>query len=252
MRAESDGSDKPYRPGRLLLVTKPYNTVAGKGGRVWGDMIYTAIREGILTGRYPPGSRLVESRLASEYGVSRTRIRDSLARLEAELLVAPFAGRGLMVRPLSTQDVEETYAMRFLLEGYAARQAASNITVDELTKLEQINDRMVALEDAGVGKMGDERHQMIVAVADLNNEFHGLIQTAARNSRLRELIRMVVDVPLVFKSFFWYSDLEMQEAAEDHRQIIAALRARDPVHAETALRDHITRGLNTLRRDLPG
>jgi DNA-binding GntR family transcriptional regulator len=222
-----------------------------KPARVWEDDIYSAIREAILEGRYPPGTRLVESRLATEHGVSRTRIRDGLARLEAELLVAPFGGRGLMVRPLSNQDVEEAYAMRLLLEGYAARQAALNITLDELTMLETINDRMVEVETEGAGRSGEDRREMIVAVAELNNEFHGLIQTASRNSRLRELVRTVVDVPLVFKSFFWYSDSELKEAAEDHRQILAALRHRDPENSEAAIRAHITRGLNTLRRELP-
>jgi DNA-binding GntR family transcriptional regulator len=193
----------------------------------------------------------VESRLATEHGVSRTRIRDGLARLEAELLVAPFGGRGLMVRPLSNKDIEEAYAMRLLLEGYAAKQAASNITHDELETLTEINDRMVALESEGHGKIGDERRLMIVAVADLNNDFHGLIQTASRNSRLRELLRTVVDVPLVFKSFFWYTDSELREAADDHRRIIEALRNHDPEGSEATIRAHITRGLNTLRRELP-
>ena len=218
--------------------------------KVWGDEVYAAIRESILDGRYPPGSRLVESRLATEYGVSRTRIRDSLARLEVELLVAPFAGRGLVVRSLSTQDVEEVYAMRLLLEGEAARRAAFSITHDELRKLELTNARMIEIEREGIGAVGESRRELVAAVAELNNEFHELIHTASRNSRLREIVRTVVDVPLVFRSFFWYSDAEMAESAEDHGRIMEALRAGDPERAEATIRAHITRGLNTLRRDL--
>ena len=219
--------------------------------RVWADEVYTGIREAILEGRYPPGTRLIESRLGEEYGVSRTRVRASLARLEAEWLVAPSATRGVTVRALSSQDVEESYAMRFLLEGYAARQAALNITLGELAKLEQINDRIVAIECDGTGRVGEERRKMVVAVTELNNEFHALIQVASRNSRLSNVAQSVVDVPLVFKSFFWYSDSEMREAAEDHRVILRALAARDADGAEAAIRAHIQRGLNTLRRDLP-
>ena len=219
--------------------------------RVWADEVYTGIREAILEGRYPPGTRLVESRLGEEYGVSRTRVRTSLARLEAEWLVAPSTTRGVTVRALSSQDVEESYAMRFLLEGYAARQAASRITLGELAKLERINDDIVAIECDGAGKVGEARRRMVVAVTELNNEFHALIQTASRNSRLSDVTRSVVDVPLVFKSFFWYSDSEMSEAAEDHRVILRALAARDADAAEAAIRAHITRGLNALRRDLP-
>ena len=218
--------------------------------KAWDDRVYTAIRGAILDGTVQPGSRLVESRLATDLGVSRTRIRDALARLEAELLVAPSAGRGLVVRPLSTQDLEEGYAMRLLLEGYAAAQAATHITREELDTLAAINDQMSALETDGIGKTGDERRLMVVALAELNNQFHGLIHTASRNSRVRELVRTVVDVPLVFKSFFWYTDSELRESCADHRRILQGLRIHDTTESEIAIRDHIARGLNTLRREL--
>lgn len=215
------------------------------------DEVYNAIREGILEGRYRPGDRLVESRLAEEHNVSRTKIRDCLTRLTAELLVAPAGRRGVVVRQLTSSDIEDIYALRLLLEGYAARMAAANITSEELRALEEVNSQIIALEQEGKGRVGAERLETILPVTDLNNQFHRIIQEASRNSRLTQIVRSVVDVPLVFKSFYWYSDLELAEAADDHRKIIEALRARDADRAEELMKAHITRGLNTLRREMP-
>src|SRR6266508_956265 len=108
--------------------------------------IYDSIREGILSGRYASGERLIESRLATEFGVSRTRIRDALARLHADHLLSPAGNRGLRVRPLSTRDIEEIYALRLLLEGYAAKAAASTITTRELDQLRDLQQRMISAE----------------------------------------------------------------------------------------------------------
>lgn len=214
--------------------------------------IYDAIREGILTGRYTPGERLIEARLAEEFGVSRTRIRDALARLHADNLVAPAPNRGLVVRPLTTRDIEEIYALRLLLEGHAAHMAAANITTQELVQLHEIQDRMIEVERSAQGGKDEDRLAMIRTVTDLNNEFHRLIQRASRNSRLESLLRIIVSVPLVFQSFYWYSDRELAESCAEHGEILRALEERDGPRAETLMRRHITRGLNTLRRELSG
>src|SRR5258708_1847321 len=91
--------------------------------------IYESIRRAILDGRYGPGDRLVESQLAAELGVSRTRIREALSRLETERLVATLPTRGHVVRRLGRRDIEEMYELRLELEGYAARTAAETITL---------------------------------------------------------------------------------------------------------------------------
>src|SRR5690242_6752922 len=83
-------------------------------------IIYESIRRAILDGRYGPGERLVESQLATTFGVSRTRVREALSRLEAERLVASRPTRGHVVRELGRLDMEELYALRLELEGYAA------------------------------------------------------------------------------------------------------------------------------------
>ena len=213
--------------------------------------VYGEIRESILAGRHAPGERLIEARLATRLGVSRTRVRDALARLEAEHIVARAPNRGVMVRPFTLSDIEETYSLRLLLEGFGARMAAANITTPEIERLRAVQQRMVDVEGAlAPAKASDESLARIREVTELNNEFHHLIQVASRNSRLQRVVRMVVDVPLVFRSFYWYTESELSEAAGEHEGIIDALVARDADRAEALMRAHITRGLNTLRREI--
>ncbi len=212
--------------------------------------IYDLIREGILSGRYPPGGRLIEARLAEEFGVSRTRIRDALARLQSEHLVSPAQNRGVVVRQLTARDIEEISMLRMLLEGHAARTAAGSITTPELDKLAELNERMAQVERAGAASTGEERLAMIRTVTDLNNSFHRAIQTASRNVRLETILRSIVSVPLVFQSFYWYSDRELAESLKEHQTILDALRERDGALAESLMQRHITRGLNTLLREV--
>jgi DNA-binding GntR family transcriptional regulator len=212
--------------------------------------IYDSIREGILSGRYASGERLIETRLAAEYGVSRTRIRDALARLHADHLLSPAGNRGLRVRPLTSRDIEEIYALRLLLEGYAARAAASTITTGELDQLRDLQDRMIAAEQPVAPGDDAGRLTMIREVTDLNNEFHRLIQRASRNSRLETSLRTIVSVPLVFQSFYWYSDRELAESHAEHEEILRALEARDAARAQSLMEKHVTRGLNTLLREI--
>lgn len=215
--------------------------------------VYGSIRESILAGRHGPGERLIEARLATDLGVSRTRVRDALARLEAEHIVARAPNRGVMVRPFTLGDIEETYALRLLLEGFGARMAALNITTPEIESLRAIQDRMEAAE-ARIPQLEDAESRLdaVREVTELNNEFHRLIQQASRNSRLQRVVRTVVDVPLVFRSFYWYTESELSEAAREHRGIIEALLARDGDRSEELMRAHIGRGLNTLRREIAG
>ena len=222
------------------------------GSSQQGGSIYDAIREGILTGRHAPGERLIEARLADEFGVSRTRIRDALARLQSDHLVSPAPNRGLVVRQLSARDIEEISTLRMLLEGYAARAAATTITTRELDQLAEMHTRMAEVEQAGIGTTGDERLHVIRTVTDINNAFHRLIQVASRNSRLETTLRAIVSVPLVFQSFYWYSDHELAESHAEHQEILAALTERDGPQAEALMQRHITRGLNTLLREVRG
>ncbi|HZQ37182.1 MAG TPA: GntR family transcriptional regulator [Dehalococcoidia bacterium] len=225
---------------------------AGRGNETPAEqgLIYQAIRRAILDGRYGPGERLVESQLATTFGVSRTRVREALSRLEAERLVAPRATRGHVVRELGRRDMEELYALRLELEGYAARTAAETITLPDLDDLRAIHERMAAIEREETDGSKAARLEKIRKVTDANNEFHRLIQQASRNRRLEAVLRTVVERPLVFQSFYWYSDRELAESLAEHERIMQALADRDGALAERLIKQHISRGLRTLLREM--
>ena len=188
-----------------------------------------AIREAILDGRHSPGSRLKEERLAGQLGISRTPIRDALLVLQTEGLVEATPNRGATVRSYAPADLDEMYQLRALLEGHAARLAGERIEPSRLAALDDSCERFDALRSAG-----DVR-----ALAAENQLFHETILEATGSDRLTAMVRKVVEVPLVYRAFVWYSDEQRTITGHFHRQIAAALRARDPERAETLMKTHV-------------
>jgi DNA-binding GntR family transcriptional regulator len=135
-------------------------------------------------------------------------------------------------------EVWDIYDLRAVLEGHAARRAATRIEVGELGRLRELAAEMEGLcerEFAG-------REEEVRLLVSLNNEFHGTIVAASRNGRLGRLVRRTVEVPLVFKAFFWYGPRERMISNHYHRQILTALEAADADRAEIIMREHVYEG----------
>ncbi len=196
------------------------------------------MRHLILTGEYGPSDRLIEEQLAERLGVSRTPIRQALTMLEAEGLVEMVPNRGAMVCSFGVEEVWDIYDLRAVLEGYAARRAADRIEGAELTRMRELAVEMEGLS----GRSFAQHEEEIRLLVTLNNEFHGIIVEASRNRRLKRLIRRTVEVPLVFKAFFWYTPHERVISNHCHRQILGALEAGDGERAEIVMREHIYEG----------
>lgn len=120
----------------------------GKGGS--SARVVEAISEGLLSGRYVPGQRLIEADLTRELGVSRGPVREALKRLAGEGMLTITRHRGAFVRAQSRQDVQDTMRVVESLTGLAARQAAENIEQSGgQAKLEQARDKLMALRGQG-------------------------------------------------------------------------------------------------------
>lgn len=202
------------------------------------------LRHLILIGEYGPDERLVEEQLARRLGVSRTPVRQALAMLEAEGLVGISPNRGATVCSFGLEDVWDVYDLRAVLEGHAARRAATRIEGPELDRL-----REVAAEMEGDRAFADHEEEVRWLVA-ANQEFHGTVVAASRNKRLRRLIERTVQVPLVFKAFFWYGPGERAISNHYHRQIVRALEQRDAERAEILMREHVYEGRDFVIRAL--
>jgi DNA-binding GntR family transcriptional regulator len=209
------------------------------------------LRALILTGEYGPDERLVEEQLAERLGVSRTPVRQALTMLEAEGLVEIAPNRGATVCSFSTEDVWDIYDLRAVLEGHAARRAAGRITTGELARLRELTGEMEGL----AGRFEDHEEEIRTLVG-LNQEFHGTIVEASRNTRLQRLINRTVEIPLMFKAFFWYTPHERIISNHYHRQILEALERGDADRAEIIMREHVYEGrdfvIGALKEDMNG
>ena len=209
------------------------------------------LRALILTGEYGPDERLVEEQLAERLGVSRTPVRQALTMLEAEGLVEIAPNRGATVCSFSIEDVWDIYDLRAVLEGHAARRAAGRIATSELARLRELTGKMEGL----AGRFEDHEEEIRTLVG-LNQEFHGIIVEASRNRRLQRLINRTVEIPLMFKAFFWYTPHERVISNHYHRQILEALEKGDADRAEIIMRQHVYEGrdfvIGALKEDMHG
>lgn len=220
--------------------------------RPGSSAVFERLRRMILDGDYGPKERLIEEQLAERLGVSRTPIRQALTMLEAEGLVEIQPNKGAMVCSFGVDEVWDIYDLRAVLEGHAARRAAERIDERGMARLRELADEMESLAARGF----DEREEEIRLLVALNNEFHGTIVASSKNNRLERMIRRTIELPLVFKAFFWYGPQERMVSNHYHRQILGALEAGDGERAEIIMREHVYEGrdfvIHALEKDRKG
>jgi DNA-binding GntR family transcriptional regulator len=187
------------------------------------------IREAIIDGRVEPGRRLKEEELARELGISRTPVREALLMLQAEGLVVATPNRGAMVRVHDAEDLDDLYQLRALLEGHATRRAAARISEAEVDQLRSSCDRFDVLSP----------EQDLRELVRENLLFHNTILDVAGSARLAGMVRKVIELPLVYKSYIWYSPDQKRISVHYHRQIVNALAARDAERAELIMKEHV-------------
>jgi DNA-binding GntR family transcriptional regulator len=190
------------------------------------------LRAAILGGEIAPGARLGEVELAEQLGVSRTPVREALRRLAADGLVEVLPNRGARVAQWTPDDLDEIYELRALLESHGAARAATRIDPAEVAVLAKLCDDM----DACVRRA---RKRDLDRITALNAEFHTRILESAGTPRLLALMAAVVQVPLVSRTFHEYSAEALARSLGHHRELVAAMGARDPAWAESVMRSHV-------------
>jgi DNA-binding GntR family transcriptional regulator len=189
------------------------------------DQIKDAIVERILDGVYGPGERIVEIRVAQEFGVSQAPVREALRELELLRLVVSEPFRGARVREVSAEELAEIYPVRAALEEVAARGAAAHMEVAGLE---------AALEDMRAAARAGDVHEFIAH----DVAFHRQIVEAAGNRTLEELWNSLhVDLRTTITLIKHVDDLGA--VAESHVPVLEAIAARDPERSARVLRAHI-------------
>lgn len=209
---------------------------------------YAQIRQAIVEGRYQPGQRLIEQRIAEEFALSRTPVREALRRLEAEGLVHSEPNRGAIVRDMTTEDLSDLYGLRAHLEAYAAELAAARIEPHQVEELD------AAIADFDRALVEDESDPLDVTrlIADANRRIHGTILAAARHDRLGQLLDRTVDVPLSFQAFRQFDRAETERSHLFHQLIRDAVVAGDASRASALMREHVLQGRDVLVAHLEG
>ena len=198
------------------------------------------IRQAVIDGRVSPGQRLKEEELAHQLGISRTPIREALLVLQTEGLLEATPNRGAAVRSYDSAELEEMYELRAVLEGHAARRAAARVTPAQLDELRASCDRFAQLLE------GDD----LPALVAENSLFHQVILDAAGSERLGGMVRQVVALPLVYKSYLWYSPAQASASLHIHLQLVTALERGDGERAELVMREHVFEARDVLVRQV--
>lgn len=181
------------------------------------DVAISALRDDIRTGRLSAGEKVVQESLAERYGVSRVPLREALATLEAEGLVAYQANRGYYVAELRVSDLLEVYRMRELLEAEAIRLAVPNLSDAEITRIGSI---LGEVESAAA------RHDLS-AMTEANRRFHFALFDAAGMPRLSRFLRQLWDATEAYRAIYYADSTNRERVGEQHRDMLEALRRRD-------------------------
>ena len=206
--------------------------------------IYEEIRNKIISGDLPPGTRLRERELADELGVSRIPVREALPYLEADGFITSQSRRGATVTELTLRDVQELFDVRLGVEVYAARLAARRVadgaSPAEVRAAMARAERALADGDAAV-------------IAESNAELHEAIVALADNSLLTAMMRSVFGRDRWI--FRMTSDRDPVVACAEHRELCDAIFAGDADFTAATAYAHIERGrqptLETLKTVLP-
>ena len=189
--------------------------------------IFDVLHEKIISGAYKPGDWLRQDDIATQLGVSMTPVREALDLLVSSGLAERVPYRGVRVREISAKDVGEAYGLRLVLEAIIAREAARNITREQVAGLERTIIQMTKHDS--LKEMSTARR--------LSREFHSAIADASKNDLLIKLYAVVANAfPdwLLYEALFRKPELladSMTTTHEEHIEIVEALKKGDGTKA---------------------
>ena len=196
------------------------------------DAVTERLEAAIVSGELAPGSRLSEQALAASLGVSRGPLREAIRRLEGRKLVERTPNIGVRIAKLSLEDLSDLLVVREALEGMACALATRNMTDEEVAELERLLDGHGAQRQVRSGKGYYQEAK--------DFDFHFRLITASRNDRLVQMLSGdLYDLLRVYRYKSSTLSGRATRAYEEHRAILAAIKARDPQVAEARMREHI-------------
>jgi DNA-binding GntR family transcriptional regulator len=190
----------------------------------------------ILNGSFAPGERINENQLAAKLGTSRGPIREAVRALEGSGLIVSIRNRGSFIRRLTVREVREVYEIRSALFGLAGKLLAERVTEAQLERLEAF---VADMEEAASRRDFD-------AYYPLNLAFHEFIIDSAGNTMLGQQYRSFVKKLHLFRARSLVQGGGLGVSNSEHREMVAAVAARDPVRAHEAHCRHVTSAMDRL------
>ncbi len=217
-------SEQPALPTSILAAHRRRPNPASLG-----QLAYERIKHKIVTLELPPAAVIDEAQLMTELDLGRTPIREAVQRLAGEHLIVIVPRRGMFVADINMTDLQKIFEVRIELEGCSARLAAERATPEEIGEMENLFVGAEATLQAG-------QHRELI---ELDRRAHELVARAAHNEYLEDTLERM----FTHTTRLWLVSVHkvgrLREMIEEHREVVAAIRARDGERAEAVMRAHI-------------
>jgi DNA-binding GntR family transcriptional regulator len=220
----------PRTHERRVAVLRPLTR------RSLGDDVYSVLRTLIVQGQLPPAAPVIEGRVASVMGVSRTPVREALQRLEYDGLLSTRPGHITRVSTVSLGDISQTYPLIAVLEGLAARLATPQLTATDLRHMEALTRQMAQ----------HHRQREIDKLLRVDAEFHGVLHSRAGNPRLKRIVRELRTQMERFEYAYFSSPQNFRSSIRRHRKLVHILRRGDPEVSERTLQRQWRLGMKAM------
>lgn len=193
------------------------------------DRVHNTLLLALLNGEYPPGTPLSEISLAASFRVSRTPVREALAKLVNDGFAERVPGHGIFAARVTLQMLRDVLEVRRLLEGEAAGWAAQRATRQEVDRMRELAVFHYAVGDAGSYQNATER----------NRTFHSAVAAASHNDQVAGLIGQCLARMQRFMALGVNKDEFQRGAGAEHSAVVDAIEAHDPVGARLAMQAHL-------------
>ena len=189
------------------------------------------LRQQIFNRELEPGDWIDEQKIAVEYGISRTPLREALKVLAVEGLVTMKLRRGAYVSEMSTRDVDQVYHLMALLEADAASRVAAQASDVQIAELQALHDRL------------ESQVSQRDAFFATNEEFHLRLLALAGNRWSAQIVQDLRKVMKLNRQLSLFKQGRLAESLAEHRAVMAAIAARQPEAATLLMRAHFDNGL---------
>lgn len=198
------------------------------------EYVLRALREAIVDGQMPGGTRIIQSEIAGQLEVSVTPVREALRDLAAEGLVVFDPHRGALVRSLDLEEVREVYELRMVLEPLLVRRSVEKISSEQIDRADWLRTAMEATES-------------ITAWAELNRQFHEALALPGESSKLSSIIAGLRDSASAFVGISLRANPErLAQSNDEHARLVELYRRREVDAVVNLTLEHLRTTLTTI------